>query len=130
MKKEKKIFKNDQKLNIFSLYILTIFNSYSSPFIYFRIMSFTVIVPLFIFFSFWSFLNMFNFWAEIMLEEKCVLKLCTVHNAVFASIYDDTDVYILKSKMKLKKEWFDKYDFAVPDVKDIVYKKLLKITEI
>ena len=40
------------------------------------------------------------------------------------------DQYILKSKMKLKKEWFDKYDFAVPDVIDIVYKKLLKITEI
>lgn len=121
MKKEKKIFKNDQKekkmnngtitVNDIILkymngeeYELKIVNIYNE--------------------------NMFNFWAEIILEEKCVLKLCTVHNAVFASIYDDTDVYILKSKMKLKKEWFDKYDFAVPDVIDIVYKKLLKITEI
>ena len=74
--------------------------------------------------------NMFNFWAEIMLEEKCILKLYTAYDAVFASIYNDTDVYVLKSKMKLKKEWFDKYDFDMPDVIDIAYKRLLKITEI
>ena len=121
MKKEKKIFKNDwkeKKMNNRTITVNDIILKYMNGEEY-ELKTVNIYNE-----------NMFNFWAEIMLEEKCVLKLCTVYNAVFASIYDDTDVYILKSKMKLKKEWFDKYDFAVPDVIDIVYKKLLKITEI